>query len=131
MTTAELLQRVLEGFIVIVGEYRGSNVELAGYVDRKTGCAINYIRATHLVEVTWFDRVDRVLITQAFPETVTTVEEATATLSFQRGQKYVFFIEWFKRERGTLLARLLPSEPELIEGIEEAGCPPGGRAPAP
>jgi hypothetical protein len=37
MTTAELLQRVLEGFIVIVGEYRGSNVEQAGYVGPKDG----------------------------------------------------------------------------------------------
>ncbi len=131
MTKAELLQRVLEGFIVIVGEYRGSNVELAGYVDRKTGCAIQYIRATHLLEIAWFDRVDRVLLTQAFPETIKTVEEATATFSYQRGVKYVFFIEWFKRERGQLLARLLPSEPEPIEGLEEGGCPPEGRAPAP
>jgi hypothetical protein len=131
MTTAELLQRVLEGFIVIVAEYRGSNVELAGYVDRKTGSAIQYVRATHLLEIAWFDRIDRVLLTQAFPETVATVEEATATLKYERGRKYVFFLEWFKRERGTLLARLLPSEPEPIEGIEEAGCPPEGRAPAP
>ena len=131
MTKDVLLQRVLEGFIVIVAEYRGSNVELAGYVDRKTGCAIQYVRATHLLEIAWFDRVDRVLLTQAFPETVATVEEATATLKYERGRKYVFFLEWFKRERGTLLARLLPSEPEPIEGIEEAGCPPEGRAPAP
>lgn len=131
MTKAGLLQRVLEGFIVIVGEYRGTNVEIAGYVDRKTGNAIQYVRATHLLEIAWFDKVDRVLLTQAFPESVTTVEQAEATLSYQRGRKYVFFIEWFKRERGQLLARLLPSEPELLEGIEEAGCPPEGRAPAP
>ena len=131
MTKAELLQRVLEGFIVIVGEYRGSKVELAGYVDRKTGEAIQYVRATHLIEISWFDQIDRVLLTQAFPETVTTVEQATATLAYERGRKYVFFIEWFKRERGQLLARLLPSEPKPIEGIEEAGCAPGGRAPAP
>jgi hypothetical protein len=117
MTKAELLQRVLVGFIVMVGEYRGSNVELAGYVDRKTGCAIHYVRATHLIEISWFDRIDRVLLTQAFPETVTTVEQAAATLTYERGRKYVFFIEWFKRERGTLLARLLPSQPEPLEGI--------------
>jgi len=131
MTKDELLQRVLEGFIVIVGEYRGSHVEIAGYVDKKTGSAIQYVRATHLLEIAWFDRVDRVLLSQMFPETVATVEEATATLRYERGRKYVFFIEWFKRERGQLLARLLPSEPEPLEGIEEAGCAPEGRAPAP
>jgi hypothetical protein len=131
MTKDVLLQRVLEGFIVIVGEYRGSHVEIAGYVDKKTGSAIQYVRATHLLEIAWFDRVDRVLLSQMFPETVATVEEATATLKYERGRKYVFFIEWFKRERGQLLARLLPSEPEPIEGIEEAGCAPEGCASAP
>jgi hypothetical protein len=103
MTTAELLQRVLEGFIVIVAEYRGSNVELAGYVDRKTGCAIQYVRATHLLEIAWFDRVDRVLLTQAFPETVATVEQATATLKYERGRKYVFSSNGSKGNAGHFL----------------------------
>ncbi len=32
MTTSELLKQVLEGVLLIVGEYRGSHAEEAGYV---------------------------------------------------------------------------------------------------
>ncbi|CAN5617363.1 hypothetical protein BH18VER1_BH18VER1_18760 [soil metagenome] len=61
---------------------------------------------------------------------VTTVEQAVATFTFQRGRRYAFYLEWFKRERGQLLARLSAWEPELIEDKEEAGCAPSG-APLP
>ncbi len=70
------------------------------------------------------------LLTQAFPDFVTTVEQASATFTYQRGLRYAFYLEWFKRERGQLLARLAAWEPELIEDIEEAGCAPSG-APLP
>ncbi len=130
MTQSELLRQVLQGILVIVGEYRGSHAEDAGYVDKKTGYKLEYIRATHLVECHWYDRIDRVLLTQAFPDTVTTVEQASATFTYERGRCYAFYIEWFKRERGQLPARLGPWEPELIEDIEEAGCAPSG-APLP
>jgi hypothetical protein len=33
------------------------------------------IRAIHLVECVWYDRVDRVLLMQYFPESVGTVEQ--------------------------------------------------------
>jgi uncharacterized protein YodC (DUF2158 family) len=126
MTKAELVEQVLQGVLVLVGEYRGSHAEDAGYVDKKTGYKVEYIRATHLVECHWYDRVDRVLLTQAFPDSVTTVEQASATFTYQRGLRYAFYLEWFKRERGQLLARLAAWEPELIEETEEAGCAPSG-----
>ncbi len=130
MTGEDLLKQVLRGVLVLVGEYRASHAEDAGYVNKKTGFAVNYIRATHLVEYQWYDRVDRVLLTQAFPETIFTVEQATATFTYQRGLRYAFYLEWFKRDRGQLLARLAAWEPELIEDSEEAGCAPPG-APLP
>ena len=47
MTKEELTADVLKGFLLIVGEYRGSHAEVAGYVDKKTGEAIQHVRATH------------------------------------------------------------------------------------
>ncbi len=46
MTASELLEQVLQGVLLIVGEYRGSHAEMAGYVDKKFGTAIQYVRAT-------------------------------------------------------------------------------------
>src|SRR5947199_4298244 len=53
MTRAELLCEVLQGVLLIVGEYRGSHAEMAGYVDRKFGNKIEYVRAIHIVECSW------------------------------------------------------------------------------
>src|SRR5436309_13384378 len=106
MTTEELLRHVLQGFLVLVGEYRGSQAEMAGYVNKKTGQAIQYVRGIHLVECFFYDRLDRVLLYEYFPETVGSVEEAKATFTYEVGRKYVFYLEWFKRERGQLIGRL-------------------------
>ena len=91
MTENELLKEVLQGVLLIVGEYRGSHAEEAGYVDKKFGNAIRYIRATHLVECAWHGHIDRVIITERFPEHITTVERAQATFTYSRGQRYVFY----------------------------------------
>src|SRR6266481_2737286 len=106
MTENELLKEVLQGVLLIVGEYRGSHAEEAGYVDKKFGNAIKYIRAIHLAECTWHGHVDRVIITERFPEHVATVEQAQATFTYARGRRYAFYIDWFKRERGQTLASL-------------------------
>jgi hypothetical protein len=104
MTENELLKEVLKGVLLIVGEYRGSHAEMAGYVDKKFGTAIQYVRATHLVECAWQGHIDRVIITERFPEQITTVEQAQATFTYSRGRRYVFYIDWFKRERGQTYA---------------------------
>jgi hypothetical protein len=50
MTADELVRQVLQGILVLVGEYRGSHAEMAGYVDKKSGQSIRSVRAIHLVE---------------------------------------------------------------------------------
>ena len=130
MTKEKLIADVLKGFLLIVGEYRGSHAEFAGYVDRKSGAAIQYVRATHLAECAWWGHIDRVIITEYFPETVKTVEEAQATFQYVRGQLHVFYIEWFKRERGHTSARLSPWGIEAIEDAKDGdGTAVGGPAP--
>jgi hypothetical protein len=131
MTTDELVKQVLQGVLLIVGEYRGSHAEMAGYVDRKFGTAIRYVRATHLVECAWHGHIDRVIITERFPEQITTVEEAQKTFTYVRGRRYVFNIDWFKRERGQTYASLSGWGIEQIEDAPEAGGAPAGAPPAP
>jgi hypothetical protein len=93
MTTGELINRVLEEVLLIVGEYRSSHAEMAGYADRKFGRAIQCVRATHLVECVWHGHIDRVIITERFPEQITTVEQAQSTFTYVRGRRYVVFID--------------------------------------
>jgi hypothetical protein len=121
------VEKVLQGVLLIVGEYRGSHAEEAGYVDRKFGNAIRYIRAIHLAECAWHGRIDRVIITQRFPEQIESIEQAQATFKYTRGARYVFYIEWFKRERGQTFARLSDWGIEEIEGAEEAPAAPEAR----
>jgi len=130
MTTQKLLAELMKGFLLIVGEYRGSHAELAGYVDRKTGAAIQHVRATHLAECAWCGHIDRVIITEYFADTVTTIEQAQATFKYVRGQPHVFYIESFKRERGHTYARLSSWGIEPIEDVEDGdGSAAGGPAP--
>jgi hypothetical protein len=124
MTQAELLREVLQGVLLIVGEYRGSHAEMAGYVDKKFGNKIEYVRATHLVECAWHGHIDRVIVTERFPEQIATVELAQATFTYLRGRRYVFYIDWFKRERGQTFASLSAWGIEEIEGTEEALATP-------
>jgi hypothetical protein len=127
MTRADLLDEVLQGVLLIVGEYRGSHAEQAGYVDKKFGNVINYIRAIHLVECSWHGHIDRVMITQRFPEQVVSIEQAQATFSYARGGRYVFYIDWFKRERGQTFASLSNWGIEAIEEVEETPAAPQAR----
>ena len=83
MTPDELVKQVLQGILVLVGEYRASHAEMAGYVNKKSGEAIRHVRAIHLVECVWYDQVDRVLLMQYFGDNVATVEQATATFTLQ------------------------------------------------
>jgi hypothetical protein len=95
VTADELTKQVLQGILVLVGEYRASHAEAAGYVDKKSGQAIRSVRAIHLVECVWYDRVDRVVLMQYFGGGAT-VEHAAATFKYERGRKYVFYLDSFK-----------------------------------
>ena len=130
MTKEELLADILKGFLLIVGEYRGSHAELAGYVDKKSGEAMQQVRAIHLAECAWCGHIDRVILYEYFAKEIATVEQAEATFNYVKGRRHVFYIEWFKRERGHTSARLSSWGIEVIEGVEDGdGSAVGGPAP--
>ncbi len=127
MTHQELLREVLRGVLLIVGEYRGSKAEVTGYVDKKTGQAIHYVRAIHLIECICRGSIDRAIIFQMLPAVVETVEEAEARFTWVRGRKHVFFLESMRWERGQVTGRMEAREPQQIAELEEAcGTPEGG-----
>ena len=131
MTHEELLREVLRGVLLIVGEYRGSRGELAGYVDKKTGEAIRYVRAIHLIECVCRGSIDRAIVTQMLPPVVETVEEAEVKFTWVRGRKYVFFLESIRWERGLVTGRMEAREPQQIAEMEEACGTPVGAPHAP
>jgi TnpA family transposase len=98
-------------------------------VDRKFGNVISYIRAIHLVELCWSGQLDRVTITQRFSEPINTVELAQATFRYIRGRRYVFYIEWLKRERGQIFAGLSGWGIEEIEDEMADAAPLGAALP--
>lgn len=128
MTAAEILADVMKGELLFVGEYRGSRADQVGYVDKKTGEAFRHIRGTHLFECQSAGRVDRVLVTEYFGESVKTVLDAEKTFTYERGQRHVCYLEWLKRDRGQISARLNAwgIEPFEAEGADAAPCPPQG-----
>ena len=124
MTTTELLKEVLLGRLLIVGEYRGSRAEEAGFVDKKSGEAIQYVRAIHLIECSCRGNLDRAMIYERLPEVIEKPEEAV--FHYQKGRRYVFFLVSLKWDKGQVIGSRQRVGPELIDGIGE-----GSDGPAP
>ncbi len=127
MTRAELLRQVLRGRLLLVGEFRGARAESAGFVDKRTGQAISYVRAIYLLECACRGSIDRAVIRQRLLD----VENPDDRLfPYEKGKLYVFSLESFRLERGTLTGWMDHREPEAIEETEDGdGTAVGGPAP--
>jgi hypothetical protein len=128
MKTGELLQLILRGHLIVVGEYRGGRAEAAGFTDRRTGDAIKCVYAIYLIECACRGIVDRAIIRQ---RRVGIENPDEVPFPYEKGKRYAFFLESFKIERGQFSGWIGDREPQLIEGIEEAGCAPQGALPPP
>src|SRR5207302_5439306 len=111
MTRDELLKHVLRGRLVLVGEFRGAHAESAGYVNKRTGEAVSYVRATYLVECACRGILERAIIRQKRPE----IEDPEQIkIPYEKGKLYAFFLEGFKLERGHFSGWIGDCESELI-----------------
>ena len=130
MTPDELLKHVLRGRLLLVGEYRGSRAERKQHVDHKTGEAIGYVQAIHLLECGCRGNLDRAMIYERLPETVDTKDPGQFEL--ERGRLFVFFVSSIKNERGQVIAFASERKAERIdleEGSGAAACgAPSGAA---
>ena len=128
MTREEILQHVLRGRLLLVGEFRGARAENAGYVDQRTGQAIPYVRAIYLVECACRGVLDRAVIRQ---KRVGIEDPEQVSFPYERGKHYVFFLEGFKLERGVFSGWIGDRGPEPIDQVETAVAAPEGAAPPP
>lgn len=122
MNDAQLLHEVKIGRRLIVGEFRGAAAEVTGYVDRKTGKRIEYVRAIFLIECACRGNVDRAMLYRRLPDVIETPEEAV--FPYEKGRKYVFFLASIKEEHGQVIGYLSDRPPELlVEDGEKDGGP--------
>ena len=113
MSDSEFFERVKAGELLLVGEFRGARVERRGYVDRKSGQAAQYLRAVYIVEGSCRGSIYRAIITQKLPTNIESPGDVT--FPYTKGQRLVFALEGFKKERGQLLGWLGDQNPEPLE----------------
>src|ERR1041384_6531736 len=99
MQRSEAVWRFLRGERLLVAEYRGGRAESAGYVDKRTGEAIVYVRCIYLVECACDGDIDRSIIYQRRTDIT---DPELAAFPYEKGKAYAFFLAGFKRERGNL-----------------------------
>lgn len=128
MTRAELLQHILRGRLLLVGEFRGARAESAGYVDTRTGQAISYVRAIYIVECSCRGVLDRAIIRQ---KRIDIEDPEQVQFPYEKGKLYVFFLDGFKVERGIFSGWIGDRQPEPLETEGEAVAAPSGAAPPP
>ena len=126
MKRKELLQHVLRGRLVLVGEFRGAHAESAGYVDQRSGEAISYVRAIYLVECACRGILDRAIIRQ---KCLGIEDPEQVKFPYEKGKLYAFFLEGFKLERGHFSGWIGDRGPEPIETGEEVDGAPSGAPP--
>ena len=124
----ELLRHILRGRLLLVGEFRGARAEAAGYVDQRTGQAISYVRAVYIVECACRGVLDRAVIRQ---KRLGIGSPNDVPFPYEKGKRYVFFLEGFKLERGIFTGWMGERDPEPIEEAEEGGCRGAAAAPPP
>jgi hypothetical protein len=126
MTRDELLQHVLRGRLLLVGEFRGARAEAAGYVDTRSGEAVSYVRVIYIVECSARGVLDRAIIRQKRPEAE---NPEHVTIPYEKGRTYVFFLDGFKLERGIFSGWIGDRGPEPLDEAEAAVAAPAGAVP--
>ena len=127
MTEADITKEVMRGRLVVVGELRGTHAESAGYVDRRTGEAIKYVRVIYLIECACRGMLDRAVVSQKW----TGVEDPElVNLPYEKGKLYAFFLDSFRLERGVFTGWRGDRGPEPFKTAEEAAVVPEGATAA-
>lgn len=99
MTHADLIQRILGGEVVLVGEYRGSRQLPHRFVDQNSGEVVGSDRLQHRLECGDGIGSQLALISEPAPKDGT----LGVASGCRKGQICAFFISWLKREREQIL----------------------------
>jgi hypothetical protein len=128
MNAIELLRPLLGGHIILVAEFRGGKLETVGYVDKKSGEAINRLMLSFAVERQGQGLVSYVLLQRYFPATASPEE---TEIKLEKGRLYAFPLDAIETRRGILVGRMAAAQPVEIDKEEGADAPAAGGRAAP
>jgi hypothetical protein len=94
----QLLDRILDGELYVVAEYRASHVGKREFVDKVDGKAKGKVTARHLVEISGARGLDAVTLFQSITETIT--DPSTVKIPWEKGKRYAFPLVTLGREKG-------------------------------
>lgn len=96
----QVMDRVSEGQILAVGEYRGFRLEAIRYRDKKTGAAVSAPIATHAIEL----GAQQAKVSEWLPDDTPVDDKGLATNYvpvFKKGDQIVVKVEALKNDRGS------------------------------
>jgi hypothetical protein len=131
VTREEIIGRFLGGHLLLVGEFRGGRADKITVVDKRSGLKQVRVLLTYIVEVAMDRAMGVVKLTWRAPEAVT--DPAQVIIGLEKGRRYAFELDGYKREHGIASGYLL--QPEGIpldaegQGASPAGRQTGGEAP--
>jgi hypothetical protein len=126
MTALELGQQSIAGALFIVGELRAMKADRAGYVDKKTGLAMQSIVCTYFVERCGSHGYEQVKVSHRAPAEVT--DPSQVRFNAEKGKLYAFQVEHFERKPAGPVARMVGIEPFAIESDGAPADAPSGAA---
>ncbi len=111
ITHNQLLERVLDGRLILVGEYRGGKLDYKDIVDSASGQKIQTVQYVYAVECGAAFGTVRIFRPQPIP----TAEVTVTTIGLEKGRRYAFELDRLVHKGGFVTAHLGYREPELVE----------------
>ncbi len=111
MTENELLERVIAGRIILVGEFRNGRVETKASLDRNNGEVIHIAQIVYAVECG--STFGTVIIYRTVPADMSMTGDIDIGLT--KGRRYAFELDKLNRKGGFVTAQLGFREPEPID----------------
>jgi len=99
-TIKQVNERVLEGQILAVAEYRGFRLEVIRYRDKKTGAAVSAPIVTHSVEL----GAKQARVAEWLPDETPIDDKGLAANyvpAFKKGDRIIIKVESLKNDRGS------------------------------
>ncbi len=111
ITNSQLLNRILEGRLILVGEFRNGRLNFKDTVDSVSGEKIQTVEYVYAVECG--DAFGSVMIHR--PQPAIAPDVTVVKLGLEKGRRYAFELDRLVRKGGFVNAHLGFREPELVE----------------
>ena len=113
MTASELTRRIMNGELLLIGEFRGGQAVRSDCCDKKSGLKIPRLHLVYAVECALGGALGVVKISGAGPDGVTEPEQITIPL--KKGKRYAFPVQTVSKDRDVVTAWIGRAEPVPVE----------------